>query len=465
MSSVLAAADFAGDLGDGLVRRWSTAADEAKIAQCAATVFRHSAEAPLNPSVANEVQVMFSPGFPLMGPGDFALVEDTSIAECPVVACLCCWSHRWSLAGISFGVGRPELVATLPGYRNRGLIRALFEMFHARSAARGEMVQAITGIDFYYRQFGYEYALDLGGSRTFAVEAVPPKKDSEAELYALRPVAVEDVPHLQALYAQVCRKSLVYTEATDAQWRYYVTAWDEPVVRSQQPELVGLAYRMYMVVDSDGQVQGFVTTASRRRTNKLGVFDVELYAGVNWQAALPSLLRALCDIGRQLRPMRPDAEPFSEIVLMLGRSHPGYDVLDEKLRARSDKVYAWYVRVPDVPGFVRHIAPVLEQRLAGSILSGHSGELTLDLYRSGLRLQIDNGKLTASEAWVSPDYEGDADLGCPHLVFLQLLFGYRSVGELLDIYPDVWVKNSAAKLVLDTLFPKQQSTVWGMGYT
>ena len=465
MTDGLAAADYIGDLGNGLVRRWSTPADVEKIALCTGIVFRHHADEPPNEAVANECRVMLSPGFPLMGPGDFAVVEDTNLPERPVVACLCCWSHRWNLGGVSFGVGRPEIVATLPAYRKRGLIRALFEMFHARSAARGEMVQAITGIEYYYRQFGYEYALDLGGSRTFAAEGVPPLQEGEVEPYTLRAATVDDVPHLQALYVRLCRKSLVYAEATADNWRYYITAWDEPIVRSQAPERVGLAYRMHMVVDREGHVCGFASTASRRRTNKYAVFDLELYPGVNWQAALPSLLRAFCALGGELRPMSADAPPFSELVLALGPSHPAYEVLDEKLHARSDKVYAWYIRVPDVPGFVRHIAPVLERRLADSILSGYSGEIKCDLYRGGLRLQFEHDDLVAAEPWTRPDYDNESELDCPPLLLLQLLFGYRSVGELQETYPDVWVKDAATTLLLDTLFPKQRSIVWGMGYT
>lgn len=136
MSDALASPEYRSDLGNGLVRRWSTATDEEKIGQCLAIVFRPGPDKPLNQGVINETQVMFSANFPLMGPGDWALVEDTTLPERPVVACLCCWSHCWSYGGIPFGVGRPEMVATRPEYRKRGLIRALFEMFHARSAAR-----------------------------------------------------------------------------------------------------------------------------------------------------------------------------------------------------------------------------------------------------------------------------------------------------------------------------------------
>jgi GNAT superfamily N-acetyltransferase len=466
MSDALAAPEYSGDLGNGLVRRWSTPADEEKIGQCLAVVFRRGPDKPLNQSVINETQVMFSPNFPLMGPGDWALVEDTTRPERPVVACLCCWSHRWSYGGIAFGVGRPEAVATLPEYRRRGLIRALFEMFHARSAARGELVQAITGIGYYYRQFGYEYALDLDGRRTISAAAVPEKKQDEVEHYTLRPATLDDVSHLLAVYEQGRKNSLVWAETTEALWRYYIAVWDEPVVRSQEPHLVGLARRMYMVVNSDGKVCGFAGTAARRRTNKIGIFDLELYAGTNWQAAMPSLLRAFCELGRQLRPTREDVEPFSEVVLALGRSHPAYEVLDEKLGARVEPPYAWYVRVADVPGFVRQIAPVLEERLASSILSGYSGELKLDLYRGGLRLQIEQGKFAAIEPWRAPDYHVDegADLGCPPLLFLQLLFGYRSLAELRATFPDADL-NSPVALLIDILFPKQRSTVWGMEYT
>ena len=55
--------------------------------------------------------------------------------------------------------------------------------------------------------------------------------------------------------------------------------------------------------------------------------------------------------------------------------------------------YAWYMRVPDLPGFLRHIAPALEKRLANSVMAGHSGDLRLNFYHSQLRLTWTQGKL------------------------------------------------------------------------
>ena len=269
MASQLADPTYRGDLGNGLIRRWSTADDQAKIAHCLGTVFRPSADAPLNVRVMDENRIMMGGGYPFMGPGDFAIVEDTSQPDAPIVACTCYWRHTWSYGGISFGVGRPEMVATLPAYRGRGLVRAIFEMFHARSAVRGDLVQAITGIPYFYRQFGYEYVLDLEGSRLVDASAIPERKADATEPYQLRTATAEDVPHLMALYEQERSRSLVWHEADENYWRAHVASWDDPAVQGKDPTQIGLFGRLYMIVDAAGVVCGYVLPLTRRRTNQL----------------------------------------------------------------------------------------------------------------------------------------------------------------------------------------------------
>ena len=38
------------------------------------------------------------------------------------------------------------------------------------------------------------------------------------------------------------------------------------------------------------------------------------------------------------------------------------------------RAYAYYLRVPDLPAFMRRIGPVLEKRLAESVAIGYSGD-------------------------------------------------------------------------------------------
>ena len=95
--------------------------------------------------------------------------------------------------------------------------------------------------------------------------------------------------------------------------------------------------------------------------------------------------------------MREPEKPFSTFALDLGTDHPAYQVVPDCL-PRPCRPYAWYVRVPDLPDFLRHIAPALERRLEQSALAGHTGELCISFYREGLCLALERGRLDESGA-------------------------------------------------------------------
>ena len=204
------------DLCNGLLLRWSSSEDTEELVYLNSMVFRDSEDAPPNTNLGKLVQEFMSGRHPLMGPHDFAVIEDTRRAEHRIVVCTCFWSQAWEYEGIHIGLGRPELVATDPAYRNRGLVRALFEEIHARSEAQGDLVQGITGISYFYRQFGYEYALNLGGRRVTNLSLIPQAK--EPEPYLLRDAAEADIPFILTLYDRRRRESIV-SSPIEERWR------------------------------------------------------------------------------------------------------------------------------------------------------------------------------------------------------------------------------------------------------
>ena len=137
--------------------------------------------------------------------------------------------------------------------------------------------------------------------------------------------------------------------------------------------------------------------------------------------------------------------------------HPAYDALPPSAPVLTLPPYSWYVRVADLPAFVRHIAPALERRLAGSIIVGYTGEVKLSFYRGGLRLIFESGRLATAEAWTPGAWDA-GNAGFPPLVFLQLLFGHLSLAALQAIYPDIWV-NDAVRPLLKSLFSARLSWV------
>lgn len=446
-----ATAGYQRDLGDGLVLRWSTADDTERIANLVATVFRGREDDPPNTRLADEVRLLMRGDHPLMGPGDYGVVEDMTRSPAQIVACTCFFRHEWLYEDIPLSVGRPEIVATDPTYRNRGLIRYLLEMVHARSAAEGHLVQAITGITYFYRQFGYEYALDLGGQRMTFLSLIPKGPEGEPEPFTLREARIEDVPRLQEIYACGRRDSIVWTQLPAAEWRYHIEGWKAGLPIQREAVI-------HLIVDRGGATCGLAVTYARR--GRLGVIVrfLELAPGVSWHAVIPPLLRALREYGERMPAERHDTPALDRITFQLGSSHPAYDALGRALAPAADPPYALYVRVPDLPAFLMHIRPVLERRLEASSAAGFSGELKLDFYLDGMRLTFDRGRLTGIDPWRPPPYGSDPGAQFPPLVFLKLVFGYRGLDELRHIFPDVRA-NSEADSLLRALFPVRPSFV------
>ena len=183
----------------------------------------------------------------------------------------------------------------------------------------------------------------------------------------------------------------------------------------------------------------------------------EIKTGISWAVVTPSVIRYLKATG-ETYAAQEEKEDFGSFGFWLGSQHPVYEVISEKL-PRVRKPYAWYLRVPDSVGFLQHVSPFLEERLARSPFTGHTGELKLTFYRNGLKLVFEEGLLKV-EAWKPTPHGHSGDAAFPDRTFLQLLFGYRSIQELDFAYADCWYKNDEALGLINALFPKEPSDVW-----
>ena len=445
--------DYQRDLGNGLVVRWSTPVDTDDIIYLVSTVFRDGPDEPPNAALTALFRDVMSGHFPPTRAGDVAVVEDTRRREHRLVCCTCLWRLTWDYEGIPFVVGRPEIVATDQEYRRRGLVRAVFELVHARSEAEGHLAQGITGIPYFYRQFGYEYALDLDVRRLAYFALIPNAPVGILDPFSLRDATIADIPLIQSLYDENRVIYPVSTRIPEQWWRYQI----------------GLQHRLknddfwniQIIVDEQGAAQGYVILPELRWRQSMNVYDLAIAPGVKLQAVMPSLLRALQKQAERLTAAH-NAGPAEKIAFKMGVKHPAYAVLGKELAIEPEIPYAWYVRVPDLPRFLRHITPALERRLAASSLAGYSGALKLNFYRDGIQLTFDKGQLSSIEPWQVPLWGEEGDAQFPPLVFLQLLFGRRSLEELKYAYPDVRTEN-AVELLLKTLFPANPSWVLPMG--
>jgi hypothetical protein len=438
--------NFIRDLGHGLILRRATCEDAEAVAQFNGTIHRPAESTTVNETIVALVRDLTVRPHPTCQASDFTLVEDKHSKQ--IVSSMCLINQTWSYAGISFGVGRPELVGTHPDYRNRGLMRAQFEEVHRWSAERGHLLQCITGIPYYYRQFGYEFALPLGGARTGAAFQIPALADGVDEPYTVRKAQVDDIPFLSRMYELGCQRSLMACVRDEAIWRYELNG------RTPGSDCCA---EICVVQTSTGQPLGFLLHGSNIQTDGLGVYQYELAPEASWVEVTPSVLRYIKTFAEDFFK-RKGKGAFTYFGFWLGQEHPIYQVIESRL-PNVIPAYAWYIRVPDLAAFIKLITPALEQRLAASLAPGYSGEIKLSFYRGGLNLVWENGKLAKLEAW-RPTAREWGSARFPDLTFLQLLFGYRSIEELQRSFPDCSGGNDETHLVLAALFPKMNSTIW-----
>ena len=206
------------DLGDGLILRRATREDAAALVEFNGRIHAEPGSDDPQEFVAAWVRDLATKPHPTFDVGDFTLVEDVHAGK--IVSSLNLINQTWRYDGVEFGVGRPELVGTDPEYRRRGLVRAQFEVIHEWSAARGHHVQAITGIPYYYRQFGYEMALALGGNRIGYLPHMPKLKEGETEPFVIRPATEADIPFMMAAYARKLARDPIGCVHSPELWQY-----------------------------------------------------------------------------------------------------------------------------------------------------------------------------------------------------------------------------------------------------
>lgn len=326
---------------------------------------------------------------------------------------------------------------------------------------------------FYCSQFGYTYALRTGEQKTVLPDLalIPKASPNVSELFTLRTVTLDDIAYLvrmstpDKLHRPTTEIGLVFDEAY---WRF--TTHD--VYQTKQSMFDG-SRQTRIVVDSTGKDVGVTVTSF------LGHWQIDLFVledTVSYHQALFPVLRQLVHMvkGRYDYSGMPEGESsIDSLILGLGSHHPASKLLESLTKPEgTDRLYT---RIASYPRFIRHVAPVLEERLARSALAGISGAIKLDFFRkvagasgAGLRIELDQGKLVEVEDWVAPSSQewmlkrlkgsqgGQRVYGAQFapLSFTRLLVGEIDVGQMIEQYGETGVKDAETRMLLDVLFPK-----------
>lgn len=441
------------DLGDGLIIRRGRPEDAEELANLQGELNIGQGES--SEGLRVWTLDLIRARLPGLDASHFTVVEDMNSGS--IVSSLNLISQNWSYGGIEFGVGRIELVATRPDYRRRGLVREQMEVVHEWSAERGELIQAITGIPWYYRQFGYEMALENAGGRVGNAEGVPKLKKGAVETCRVRAASVDDLPFLEEVYSEGMKRYLVVCVRDQRMWRYELSGSSSKSSHKREIRIVEM---------ETGERVGLLVHSTSLWGNRISMDAYELLPGVFWGDVTPSILRYLRRTGEEYAA-RENTERALQITFSLGTEHPAYQETGAMFDM-TDRPYAWYLRIPDIVRFVTRVSPVLEERLAASAKAKYSGELKLSFVTDGLKILFDEGRIISVEPWMATQEDSRLEPRVrdglfPPFTFLQILFGFRSVSDLEYAFPDCLITSQDTRVLLNILFPKRPSRVWGVG--
>lgn len=366
-------------------------------------------------------------------PDEWWFVEDTANGK--IVSSLCLIPWTWCYAGVELRTGEMGIVGTLEEYRRRGLIRALVQE-HKNLLNTGEFhLSHIQGIPYYYRQFGYEYAIPLEGGLEIEPYRIPDELPESARAFSFRMATVDDIPTLRRMYDENACDLDIYAERSEGAWEYLLTY-------STETEMVA---EFWLVLDAENQPVGY--------------WCIQLYGfgtGLNISEASPlSHPATMAVLGKSKQLATEREKPYIRLYIQpehtLNKTAQAWGGM-EKGR------YAWQMNIPNMGRLLRQIAPVLESRIASSALAGMTDTITLNFYREAYDLRFEGGKLIAVEG---PSCKAGGPIQIPPLLFAPLVLGYRNREELAAIYPDfsVW---GQSRIVIDVLFPKMRSYIYTM---
>lgn len=344
-----------------------------------------------------------------------------------IIASLCLIPAKWSAGGVLLKVAELGCVATLPVYRNKGLQSWLMKEYHDEISEQAYDLSAIEGIPYYYRQFGYEYALPLQEETEINFEQAP---DCSVK-HKIRSFKKSDLPRAMNLHENSKNKFYVHTIREK-------NIWD----MQYRTRLIGECKFEAYTVEENNKTIAYFRISQELERNRLVLREI---TDVNCKVA-QSVFAFLRDTGKKrgLRNLAASIsyhEPFSEYLMSIGgaRRFP----------------YAWQLRIVNMTTIFRKIQPLFDHRLEDSLFCNVTESVRFNFYRNTVQLTLEDGIVKNIENSGICD---DRSIRMNPLAFAQLLVGHRSREELEKIYPDFIVKASHKHLV-DVLFPKSFSYI------
>jgi len=357
-------------------------------------------------------------------------LDHVMAVECggETVAALILIPKTWEVDGLELRVAEMGCVATHPDHRGRGLQRILNDGFDAYAEDNGFDLCVLAGIPYFYRQFGYEYAVDLDHSTSINVNMIPePASSLKPRLFS-----EPDIEEASRMLDEAQRRYHVRCPRTRDVW----------LMQHRTGHYNGEPFESVALTEG-GEVKAYLRYSVKQGDSAFILKEAGL-ASLKYSEHVLAFIKEACNkqgLSKVVSKQFYGDEPTKTIISLGGE---------------SVRPYAWQVKTLNIPVLLRKLSPLLESRLHDSDYGDLTENLNLNFSKFNVKVTVEHGEIVGVE---KNSETGDRTIGLNPYVFPQLLLGHRSLGELMDAYPDIKVRDSH-RAIMEALFPKKPGYVF-----
>jgi len=319
------------------------------------------------------------------------------------------------------------IVATDPAYQKMGVSSRLTAMFMEEVDKKGYASIFIQGIPYFYRRFGFHYAVPMH-SGEFNFEETENSKQNHDNIVEASSEETEFL-YDQCLEARE-QKPGIYRYRTKSLIRQSLTDYESLDLK-----------KFYYIVMDNREKKGYFCL--KNDPDHVNLEEISEMSAHEYEKVYRFLREKASEKGKILLNV-PKVSSFVDYLQKL--SEKGEGTLKKDL---GD--YAWQVLVPDYLRFFEAIKPVLENNVAHSEFKDSTIRFDFNTYGELIEFNIKNSKIELKRK----PWQLTWDINIPPQALVKMIFDNFSVEELAPVIPDLIIKKKELRQLFKILFPKR----------
>ncbi len=317
------------------------------------------------------------------------------------------------------------IVATDENYRSINISTNLTNTLIKKGVKLGYNLMVIEGIPYFYRKYGFEYAVPLLVMEKFNMSYFIKERNNEI---IIRKAELKDFDFIAEEYNDSIKNIEIASLKSIDIIKAHAFSYECHIKKD------------YFIVEYKGKIEGFF--GIKQISEEIEITDISNNLINEIYDEIVLFLREKAEKENKKKILTVDVPGSSKFITFL-----------KSIGSKTEGNYKWQIKIPDEFKFLNEIKSVLEKRILNSEYSNEDLEFIYNNYRQNIVFKIKNSKI---ELELKENKKLTWDFNLNPNGAIKLFLGDNSIEEISNFMPDCMV-SSKYKRIVDIMFPKIES--------